>query len=166
MCGYAINMERSFENIVCFYSKMAAHLCGFRHKPQATKQLAASPKNGDYAYDVRPDDLISKGNKCLIMDAKYKALSMQDKNKKKPSRDDFYQMISSCIAYDCHEAVLIYPETVDFPLLTWRTDKTVNGNNIIVRAETIDLGSDDEELIGRLTEIVRCTTFYEEVING
>lgn len=166
VCGYAINMERSFENIVCFYSRMAARICGCRHKPQATKQLAASSKGANYSYDVRPDDLISKGNSYLIMDAKYKALSMQDKNKKKPSRDDFYQMVSSCIAYDCYEAVLIYPETIDFPRLTWQTDKVVNGSNLIVRTESINLEDDDEGLINQLVEIVKQTAFYEEVTNG
>lgn len=166
VCGYAINMERSFENIVCYYSRMAAHNCGCRHKPQATKQLAASPIGEDFAYDVRPDDLITKGLNSLILDAKYKALSIKDKFKKKPSRDDFYQMISTCIAYGCHEAVLIYPETEDFPELTWRTDQLVNGYNIIVRAETINLGLDDDKLINRLSEIMKQTTFYEEVANG
>lgn len=166
VCGYAINMERSFENIVSYYSRMAAHTCGCRHKPQATKQLATSARGQDYSYDVRPDDVISKANSNLIMDAKYKTISTQDKNKKKPSRDDFYQMISSCIAYDCHEAVLIYPETTDFPQLTWSTDKMVNGFNIIVRAESINLCLDDDKLIGQIVDIVKRTTFYEEVVNG
>ena len=165
ICGYAINMERSFENIVGFYSRMAAYAQGLMHKTQATKQLAASSKGDDYAYDIRPDDLISKDNRTLIMDAKYKTISVQDKNKKKPSRDDFYQMISSCIAYDCHEAILIYPETADFPKITWSTDKMVNGFNIIVRAESINLDLDDDRLIDRLAEIVKNTEFYEEIVN-
>ena len=163
VCGYVINMERSFENIVGFYSRMAAYAYGFMHKTQATKQLAASSKGVDYAYEIRPDDLITKANKTLIMDAKYKTISTQDKFKKKPSRDDFYQMISSCIAYDCHEAVLIYPETADFPQLSWSTDKEVNGFNIIVRAESINLDLDDDKLVDQLTEIVKHTDFYGEV---
>jgi 5-methylcytosine-specific restriction endonuclease McrBC regulatory subunit McrC len=166
VCGYAINMERSFENIVCYYSRMAARICGCRHKPQATRQLAASPRGEGYSYEVRPDDLISKDNSNLIMDAKYKAISAQDKYKKKPSRDDFYQMISSCIAYDCHEAVLIYPETIDFPAMTWSTDKLVNGFSIQVRAESINLSMDEDKLIGRLADIIKRTTFYEEVADG
>lgn len=166
VCGYAINMERSFENIVCFYSRIAANTCGCRHKAQATKQLASSSIGSEYAYGVRPDDLISKGSKNLIMDAKYKMISLQDKYKKKPSRDDFYQMISTCIAYGCHEAVLIYPVTTNFPQLNWSTDKVVNGSKIMVRAESINLRLDDNELIGQLAEIVQRTMFYEEVTNG
>ena len=166
VCGYAINMERSFENIVGFYSRMAAYAYGLMHKTQATKQLAASSKGEDYDYEIRPDDLISKANRTLIMDAKYKTISTQDKYKKKPSRDDFYQMISSCIAYDCHEAVLIYPETIDFPRLSWSTNKVVNGFNIIVRAESINLNLDDDELVGQLANIVKNTDFYEEIANG
>ena len=159
-------MERSFENIVCYYSRIAAHRCGFRHKPQASKQLAAAPKGTDSAYEVRPDDLITKGSNDLVVDAKYKALSLQDKTSKKPSRDDFYQMISSCIAYECHEAVLIYPETINFPYLSWKTDKMVNGFQITVRSEAINISVDDESLINRREEIIMNTDFYEEVANG
>lgn len=166
ICGYAINMERSFENIICHYARLAAHTCGYKHKSQATMQLAKSQMGDDYSYDVRPDDLISKGNRNLILDAKYKAISTKSKDKKKPSRDDFYQMISSCIAYDCHEAVLIYPKTADFPYLTWTTDRKVNNFNILVRAETIDLGLDDDKLVEQLVNIVKQTVFYEEVANG
>ena len=74
-------------------------------------------------------------------------------------------MISSCIAYDCHEAILIYPETADFPKITLSTDKMVNGFNIIVRAESINLDLDDDRLIDRLAEIVKNTEFYEEIVN-
>ena len=76
-------MERSFENIVGVYSKKAADACGFRHKVQATRQLATSIKGEGYGYDVRPDDLISKENNTLILDAKYKTISDQSKSKKK-----------------------------------------------------------------------------------
>lgn len=166
VCGYAINMERSFENIVCYYLRIAAHRCGFRHKPQASKQLAAAPEGAYLAYEVRPDNLITKGSNDLIVDAKYKALSLQGKTSRKPSHDDFYQMISSCIAYECHEAVLIYPETVNFPYLSWKTDKTVNGFQITVKSEAINISVDDESLINRMEEIIMNTDFYEEDANG
>ena len=166
ICGYAINMERSFENIICYYSRIAAHLNGCRHKAQATKQLSASPVGVDYSYDVRPDDLISKGPNILILDAKYKMITTLEKGKKKPSRDDFYQMVSTCIAYDCHEAVLIYPETEGFPRMTWKTDKQVNGSSIIVHAESVSLDTDDDMLIRQISRIVKYTQFFKEVTNG
>ena len=75
-------------------------------------------------------------------------------------------MISSCIAYECHEAVLIYPETVNFPYLSWKTDKTVNGFQITVKSEAINISVDDESLINRMEEIIMNTDFYEEDANG
>ena len=159
-------MERSFENIVSYYSRIAAHRCGLSHKPQASKQLAAAPEGTYLAYEVRPDDLITKGSNNLVVDAKYKVLSLQDKTSRKPSRDDFYQMISSCIAYECHEAVLIYPETVNFPYLSWKTDKTVNGFQITVKSEAINISVDDESLINKIEEIIMNTDFFEETVNG
>ena len=167
VCGYAINMERSFENIVCYYSRIAASNCACSHKSQAARLLAyASALGSDLSYEVRPDDLITKGTRNLVMDAKYKIISAADKYKKKPSREDFYQMISSCLAYDCHEAVLVYPHTSVFPQLSWETTQKINGFNIIVRAESISLDVGDEELINQLSDIIKKTTFFKEVANG
>lgn len=164
--GYVINMERSFENIVCYYSKIAASSLGYRHKSQTIKQLATSSESREYNYDVRPDDLISKGTKSFIIDAKYKLLSTRDAYKKKPSREDFYQMVSSCIAYDCKEAVLIYPYTEAFPKMFWQTDNKIDGSNITVRAVYVDVSVIEECLIQAFIDIMKETNFYREIIHG
>ena len=161
ICGYVINMQRSFENIVCFYSRVASKTLGCFHKSQAVKQLAESSYNHEFDYDVRPDDLISRNGKCLIVDAKYKTISMQDTYKKKPSRDDFYQMVSSCIAYSCSEAVLIYPNTESFPHMHWKTLDSVNGKKITIRASSVE-----SDMVDAFTDIIKETFFIRENIHG
>ena len=165
ICGYAINMEQSFENIVEYYSKAAANRMGCLHKPQATKQLATC-KTGRNGFDVRPDDLITKGHSTLIMDAKYKALSIYERGKTKPSNEDFYQMISSCLAYGCHEAVLVYPKGIGFPELQWNTNNKVNDYQYTIRSEAIDLDVEDEILIKQFEGIVKNTIFYKEAFGA
>ena len=166
ICGYAINMERSFENMVCFYSRLASNACGFKHKAQAIKQLATVNTSEDLNYNVRPDDLISDGDSFLVIDAKYKVISSNDKYKKKPTREDFYQMISTCIAYDCREAILIYPLSHNFSNLSWKTDNSVNGEKITIRAVGIDIFCSEDDLIIQLTNIIRSTYFAKEKNNG
>lgn len=166
ICGYAINMERSFENIVCFYSRVASKSLGCFHKSQAVKQLAESSYNHEFDYDVRPDDLISRNGKCIIVDAKYKAISMQNTYKKKPSRDDFYQMLSSCIAYNCSEAVLIYPKTESFPHMYWETLNPVNGKKITVRASSIDMMLNEGDMVDAFADIIKETIFIRENMHG
>ena len=165
ICGYAINMERSFENIVCYYSRIASASFGLRHRSQASLRLATSSITDAYNYEVRPDDLISKGSNYLIVDAKYKALSIEDA-KKKPSREDMYQMLCSCMAYDCNEAVLIYPETESFPQMYWTTDNSINGKKIFVRAASIDLSASEDALIKSVSLLLKNTNFYRENVNG
>lgn len=162
ICGYAINMEQSFENIVEYYSRIAANKMGCLHKPQVTKRLAICQVEGESGFDVRPDNLITKGQSTLIMDAKYKTLSMYEKGKSKPSSEDFYQMISSCLAYGCHEAVLVYPKGNNFPVLQWNTNNKVNDYQYTIRSEAIDLDVEDEILIKQFEGIVKNTLFYKE----
>lgn len=165
--GYIINMERSFENIVCFYSKHASISLGYAHKSQAVMKLASSKINNDLDFYVKPDDLISSKGRHLIVDAKYKALSLLgNDNKRKPSRDDFYQMVSSCIAYNSSEAVLIYPITNNFPQDTWDTINNVNGYPITVRSAAIDLMQEDGSLVDAFVRIIKETDFYKEKSYG
>ena len=162
ICGYVINMERAFENIVCRYADTAATKLGFSHKGQASIRFATANGNYDYDYVIRPDDLISDGRRYLVMDAKYKTLTTNSKSKRKPSREDFYQMISSCIAYRCPEAILIYPLTSNFPSQAWNTLQDVNGRQISIQAVGVDILGSDKEIEDTLTSAIRASYIYKE----
>ena len=142
ICGYVINMERAFENIVCYYANTVALKLGLGHKGQASIKFARANGKDDIDYDIRPDDLVYYNGRYLIMDAKYKVLSSENHRKRKPSRDDFYQMVCSCIAYNSPEAILVYPLTEKFPNQTWDTVQAVNGQQISVKSVGIDILGD------------------------
>lgn len=162
ICGYVIHMEKAFENIVSYFSAAVALTLGFSHKGQARIRFATANGNDD-DYDIRPDDLISDGTKNLIMDAKYKILSSDGRFKRKPSRDDFYQMISSCIAYNSPEAILVYPLTAKFPQQKWDTVQAVNGKKISVSAIGVDLFGSDATMVEVITQALRGSYLCEEI---
>lgn len=162
ICGYVINMERAFENIVCRYSNIAATKLGFSHKGQASIRFATANGNYDYDYDIRPDDLVFDGTQYLVLDAKYKALSSDSKYKHKPSREDFYQMVSSCIAYNCPEAILIYPLTSKFPSQSWNTIQNVNGKKISIKSVGVDIIGSDKDIEDMLIQAIQESYIYKE----
>ena len=112
-------------------------------------------------FHIRPDDLLVKGNAKIVIDAKYKYISGSDK----PSRDDFYQMISSCIAHGTSEAILIYPSTEvnDSYSESWTLINPINGKNFKVYAEKIDIYADDQEIIGQISNVVNKSKFLEVI---
>ena len=160
ICGYVINMEKAFENIVSYYAERFALSKQFLHVPQAETVLATSDsKNNDLTYHVKPDDLLSSGNYRLVMDAKYKYITGNDK----PNREDFYQMISSCIAYDTYEAILIYPSVgcSDVYNESWTLKKTVNEKKMKIYASKLDIFSEDRVIVEQISNAVNRTIFAE-----
>lgn len=160
ICGYVINMETAFENIVCYYADRFSLRKQLLHVPQADIVLATSDKgHSDMDFHIRPDDLIIKGNDKLVMDAKYKYVSESDK----PTRDDFYQMVSSCIAHGTSEAVLIYPSTEsnDTYSESWTLINPINGVNFKVYANKIDIFSDDQTIVDQISYAVYRSYFAE-----
>lgn len=163
--GYVINMEKAFENIVRYYTRKASLSLRINHKAQSTTILATNDRNQSLNYHVRPDDLILYKNKKLILDAKYKLVSEELDKSKKPKREDIYQMISSCLAYNTWEAMLIYPEHEQEFDHVWEVNQEVNGNKIKIAAHSIDINKSDIDLIEAISSIIKNTNFYSEVKN-
>lgn len=163
--GYVVNMEKAFENIVRYYANRAALELGLMHKGQATTILAVHEYNSGLNYHVIPDDLILYKDKKLILDAKYKLISNNIENQKKPHRDDIYQMISSCLAYNTWEAILLYPEYRQELKHNWDIIQTVNGKRLKITARSININISDLELVEAIKAIIKNTNFYSEVTN-
>lgn len=164
ICGYMINMEVAFENIVCFYAEKYAQMKHLLHISQADT-LLASASNGlrEYEFHVRPDDLFVKDNYKLVLDAKYKRMQ----NKDKPSREDFYQMVSSCIAHETHEAILLYPSIAEeiYHEKDWLVRNTVNGKQVRILADTIDIFAGESIIVDQIAKAV-ARSYFSEVICG
>lgn len=153
--GYIINMEKAFENIVGVYVESAARKLGLEYRGQYEKQLADSSTGGKYL--VRPDDVVISSKGAVIIDAKYKLqVASQDINKPKPTREDFYQMIATCIAYNTYNAILVYPEILNASKCehSWEVDNSINGKKIKITSRQIDIIAHTDILESRLVEIL------------
>lgn len=159
VCGYVISTERAFESIVECYCKKAATLLGYAHRAQATTQLAKASVGKEYDYYIIPDDLVFTKEKRLVVDAKYKLLK-HDTSRNKPLREDFYQMISSCIAQNAYEAVLVYPKTTGYIPISWKVIEKLNGKNYIIRSAFVDIFGTDESVLQDMTKILMNTAFH------
>lgn len=160
ICGYVINMETAFENIVCYYAERFSLKKQLLHVSQADILLATADNGrSDMDFHIRPDDLLIKGDYRLVMDAKYKYVSGTNK----PSRDDFYQMVSSCIAHKTNEAILIYPSTdnIDTYSESWTMINPINGVNYKIYADKIDIFSDDQTIVDQISQAVYKSEFAE-----
>ncbi|SOC11350.1 5-methylcytosine-specific restriction endonuclease McrBC regulatory subunit McrC [Ureibacillus xyleni] len=156
--GFIINMEKAFENIVCYYVEAAARSLGIHHRAQSEHQLATSSTGG--SYFVRPDDFVSTDKGTVIIDAKYKLQLESNYFKSKPTREDFYQVLATCIAYKTHEAILIYPEIVQANRSehSWQVENPINGVKVKISSRQIDILARKEILEKRLIEILQETS--------
>ena len=160
ICGYVINMETAFENIVCYYAERFSLKRQILHIPQADILFATS-NSGKASMDfhIRPDDLLVKDGRKLVMDAKYKYMSLNDK----PSREDLYQMVSSCIAHKTNEAILIYPSLDDEDEYSesWKLVNDLNGTKCTIHADKVDIYADEVSLISQIEGAVNKSNFSE-----
>ena len=166
--GYLINMERSFENMVAYYLHKAALVLGYSHRSQVSYLLAKSRENNNAGFETRPDNIISSLScpKTILIDAKYKSLDTGNKHHHKPSNEDFYQMICSCLSPRAHEAILVYPNNAHFPGGTWSTCQPLNGNVVDIHAASIDVVASDEDVINSFVEILKNTNFFRSTSNA
>lgn len=172
ICGYVINMATAFENIVCYYAERFSLKNQMLHVAQADAPLATADNgNANMNYHIRPDDMLVKDGYKLVLDAKYKHMTGNEK----PSREDFYQMVSSCIAHGTDEAILMYPGVgiSDDYSGSWTVLNPfggVNGAgshgvNFKVYADKIDIFSDEQAIIGQISKAI-CRSRFGEAVCG
>ncbi|MDO4313307.1 MAG: hypothetical protein Q4C52_09490 [Eubacteriales bacterium] len=157
VCGYVINMERAFENILCYYMERFSVKKQLLHVAQADRILAkADGRGADKDIHIRPDDLLIKGESKLVLDAKYKQMEKGDK----PAREDLYQMIASCMAHGTYEALLMYPcgETCED---VWTVANPVDENYYKIYIDKIDIFADDQTIIEQISRAVYRSRFAE-----
>lgn len=149
--GYAINMEKAFENILEYYLKIASRKLNLYHESQSKMNLAKC--DNVVEYFVKPDNIVKLDESVLIIDAKYK---IQNKENRKPKREDFYQMIATCIAYNTYKAILIYPQIIGETKYenSWKLNNVINNNYIEISSRQLDILANSETIENSLIEIL------------
>lgn len=73
---------------------------------ESQKHLSGDPK----LFRLRPDIVIRKGSKTVVLDTKWKLLSDDPENHYNISEKDVYQIFAYARAYDITDVFLIYPK--------------------------------------------------------
>ena len=132
---------------------------GYAHRAQVVTRLAKSSLRRELDYYIIPDDLVFTNEKRLVVDAKYKLLRREG-SVNKPGREDFYQMISSCIAQNAFESVLVYPKAIGSQASSWDVVHQINGETFTVRSAFVDIFGTDAEITEELANAIINTNFH------
>ena len=92
-------------------------------------------------FSIRPDMVINKNGKTVIMDTKWKRLSNDRRNNYGISQADMYQMYAYGKKYNTKEVWLLYPINEDMPFgktITFESENDVRVNVYFVDVSRID----------------------------
>ena len=163
--GVILNTERIFESFVSGCMEKISRRLHLEHKSQQQKKIIEHVYGLKSNFYTKPDDILIKDKKILLIDAKYKNISAINKNfKSKPQSLDIYQMISSCIAYKTDKVILYYPKNIDNSTekTKWKVVNDINGKHIEIYMMPIDLfirnqdnNNTQEILIESMEEIIK-----------
>lgn len=104
-------MESVFEKYVAQQIKKVFRPCGWNVKCQErTRYLFTKP---DKRFGLKPDIIIRKGDRTIIMDTKWKRLCNNYRNNYGISQADMYQMYAYSKKYGATEVWLLYPVNND-----------------------------------------------------
>jgi 5-methylcytosine-specific restriction enzyme subunit McrC len=144
--GYLVNMERLYERFIEASLVFALPLLGHGHsvKNQETKRYAAAMTAGVRSYHTRPDNVIYKDGKPLVLiDAKYKRLEDADEmSLRRPNNGDIYQLFASMTAHKTNRGLLVYPAlglgSVADKMQLWKVSA---GADAHIGAVTVDISN-------------------------
>lgn len=108
--GYVVNMEVIYEKFVeKILKQLKAASYDLKSEPQSSRIFAkaVSPDTSSY-YTVPDNKLYKDGVPALLIDAKYKNI-YADERQKKPVNSDIYQLFASMITHECRKGILISP---------------------------------------------------------
>lgn len=132
MIPFLVNMANLFELFVAEWltSNLPSEL------EVQPKERVVIDSNANVAFEI---DLVirDRSSECTlcIADTKYKAPSH-------PSTSDIQQVVAYAVSQDCHEAVLIYPGEIDYPLDQYIGDVHVRSLVFDVNRDLAEAGND------------------------
>lgn len=95
-------------------------------------------------FALRPDIVIRKGDKTVILDTKWKRLYKSEKNNYGISQEDMYQMYAYSKKYKTSEVWLLYPLNEDMRNHT--PIEFYSGDNTYVRLFFVDVANIEDSL--------------------
>lgn len=135
-------MESVYESYVAKQMKKVFCPYGWDvHTQDRGHYLFIEPKK---QFALRPDIVIRKDNRTIILDTKWKRLYKNERNNYGISQEDMYQMYAYSKKYETSEVWLLYPineEMRDHPAIEF-----YSGDNTYVRLFFVDVANIDDSL--------------------
>ena len=135
-------MESVYESYVAKQMKKVFCLDGWDvHTQDRGHYLFTEPKK---QFALRPDIVIRKDNRTIILDTKWKRLYENERNNYGISQEDMYQMYAYSKKYETSEVWLLYPineDMRDHPAIEF-----YSGDNTYVRLFFVDVANIENSL--------------------
>lgn len=141
-------MEMLFESYV---AKQVKHI--FSPKGYLVKQQV----RGNFLFEfprrfqLRPDILIQKNNRIIIMDTKWKALNNVSSSNFGVSQADMYQMFAYANIFNSSDVFLLYPKTKEINKESIQYETTVDKKVISVHIYFVDVS----EIVDSITNLYK-----------
>lgn len=124
-CVLLFPMERLFEDYVAHYVRLAFQADGWRVTTQARGHYLFD-SGGEHHFSVRPDILLEKDGRVLVMDTKWKLLENTPARHYGIQQADMYQMSAYATEMASKDIFLLYPRLewmpVNAPLKVYHDD--------------------------------------------
>ncbi|WP_448946744.1 McrC family protein [Lachnoanaerobaculum sp.] len=135
-------MESVYESYVAKQMKKVFCPDGWDvHTQDRGHYLFIEPKK---QFALRPDIVIRKGDKTVILDTKWKRLYKSEKNNYGISQEDMYQMYAYSKKYEASEVWLLYPLNED--MRNHAPIEFYSGDNTYVRLFFVDVANIEDSL--------------------
>ena len=115
--GYVVNTEVIYEKFVeRILQQIKTPFYDLKSEAQSGMLFAKATSKKTSSYYTMPDNKLYKnGSPALLVDAKYKNI-YADEKQKKPINSDIYQLFASLITHKCEKGILISPCESDKPI--------------------------------------------------
>lgn len=141
-------MESVYESYVAKYMKKVMTPCGWDVSAQDTGHyLFINPRK---QFSLRPDLVLRKNDRTIIMDTKWKKLIGNERKNYGISQADMYQMYAYSKKYNASKIWLLYP--LNDEMRDYKDISFDSGDGTKVRIFFIDLAMDIEDCLNNLRE--------------
>lgn len=108
--GYVVNTEVIYEKFIeKILQQLRSSSYSVKSEPQSSLLFAQARSANTSSYYTKPDNKLFKNDiPTILIDAKYKKIYCDEKQKK-PANSDIYQLFASLITHKCETGILISP---------------------------------------------------------
>ncbi|MHA1972497.1 MAG: McrC family protein [Candidatus Hodarchaeales archaeon] len=159
---FVFQMEQLFEEFIAEFirrNRRKLGLVGVDIRVQdRSKKLVDAPRR---LFTLRPDILLMKDGRKLIIDTKYKELNYEDR-RDGVSPADMYQMLAYGVKHECNDCVLLYPAHLGYSTRTEMHTINVREEDIRVHIKSVPI---DINMMEEQDVLIKSLGFIKNLID-